>query len=95
MGKSLIIVESPAKIKTLKKFLGSKFVFESSIGHIRDLPKKSFGIDVDNEFEPQYENMPDSMKGKESTTGPQKSKQISKQDHVLLSATKNSFLRMY
>ena len=59
MGKSLIIVESPAKIKTLKQFLGSGFVFESSYGHIRDLPDKEFGIDIDNHFEPKYQTMPD------------------------------------
>lgn len=57
--KKLVIVESPAKIKTLKKFLGSDFIFESSIGHIRDLPAKKFGIDFDNDFEPEYEIMPD------------------------------------
>ncbi len=57
--KSLIIVESPAKIKTLKKFLGPEFLFESSIGHIRDLPQKDFGIDFNNNFEPQYVVMPD------------------------------------
>ena len=55
MKKALIIVESPTKIKTLKKFLGSNYSFESSLGHIRDLPAKKFGIDVDNDFEPQYE----------------------------------------
>jgi DNA topoisomerase I len=54
MVKSLIIVESPTKIKTLKKLLGPKFSFESSYGHIRDLPEKEFGIDIDNEFEPKY-----------------------------------------
>lgn len=59
MSKALIIVESPAKIKTLKKFLGSQFIFESSIGHIRDLPQKEFGIDVDHDFEPKYVVMPD------------------------------------
>lgn len=58
MGKSLIIVESPAKIKTLKKFLGSNFLFESSIGHVRDLPEREFGIDIDNDFEPKYVIMP-------------------------------------
>lgn len=57
--KPLIIVESPAKIKTLKKFLGSKYTFESSIGHIRDLPEKDFGIDVDHDFEPIYKVMHD------------------------------------
>lgn len=54
MKKALIIVESPAKIKTLKKILGSNFLFESSVGHIRDLPKKGFGIDVEHDFEPKY-----------------------------------------
>ena len=59
MGKSLIIVESPAKIKTLKKFLGPNFIFESSIGHIRDLPEKEFGIDIEHDFEPKYTILPD------------------------------------
>jgi DNA topoisomerase I len=53
-GKSLIIVESPTKIKTLKKFLGAEYIFESSMGHIRDLPEREFGIDVENDFEPKY-----------------------------------------
>ena len=55
MGKILIIVESPTKIKTLKKFLGKEYSFESSIGHVRDLPSKKFGIDVENKFTPEYE----------------------------------------
>lgn len=54
MAKSLIIVESPAKIPTLKKLLGPKYTFESSYGHIRDLPEKEFGIDIEHEFEPKY-----------------------------------------
>lgn len=58
MGKALIIVESPAKIKTLKKFLGGNYIFESSIGHIRDLPEKEFGIDIEHDFEPKYTIMP-------------------------------------
>lgn len=59
MGKSLIIVESPAKIKTLKKFLSSDYIFESSLGHIRDLPAKEFGIDVEHDFTPKYVVMPE------------------------------------
>lgn len=58
MGKALIIVESPAKIKTLKKFLGPNFIFESSIGHVRDLPEREFGIDIEHDFEPKYTIMP-------------------------------------
>ncbi len=64
--KALIIVESPAKMKTLKKFLSSDYTFESSIGHIRDLPEKDFGIDLENDFEPFYVVMPDKLKVIES-----------------------------
>ena len=59
MSKKLIIVESPAKMKTLKKFLGPGYTFASSVGHIRDLPKKGFGIDVEKNFEPEYELLAD------------------------------------
>jgi DNA topoisomerase I len=59
MSKALIIVESPAKIKTLRKFLGADYVFESSLGHVRDLPQKGFGIDVEHDFEPAYAILPD------------------------------------
>ncbi len=59
MAKALIVVESPAKIKTLKKFLGPNYIFESSLGHVRDLPQKGFGIDVENNFEPEYAILPD------------------------------------
>lgn len=58
-GKFLVIVESPAKIKTLRKFLGSNYSFESSVGHIRDLPQKGFGIDLEADFEPQYVTLPE------------------------------------
>lgn len=61
-ARSLIIVESPTKIKTLMKFLGPEFVIESSVGHIRDLPSKEFGIDLENNFEPTYVVMPDKEK---------------------------------
>jgi len=54
MAKNLVIVESPAKAKTLKKFLGSTFKIEASVGHVRDLPKSELGINVDNDFEPKY-----------------------------------------
>ncbi|MDP3980336.1 MAG: type I DNA topoisomerase [Chlamydiota bacterium] len=56
--KSLVIVESPAKAKTINKILGLNFKVKASMGHIRDLPTKEFGIDVDNDFEPQYKILP-------------------------------------
>lgn len=56
--KSLIIVESPTKIKTLQKFLGPEYILESSVGHIRDLPEKEFGIDIEHDFEPTYTILP-------------------------------------
>lgn len=54
MAKNLVIVESPAKAKTIKKFLGSNYEVIASNGHIRDLPKSQMGIDVENDFEPKY-----------------------------------------
>jgi len=54
MADNLVIVESPAKAKTLKKFLGSKYKVEASVGHVRDLPKSDMGIDFENDFEPKY-----------------------------------------
>ena len=53
-GKALVIVESPAKAKTINKYLGSGFVVKASMGHVRDLPKGKFGIDVEHGFEPSY-----------------------------------------
>ncbi len=55
MAKNLVIVESPAKAKTIEKFLGSDYQVESSYGHIADLPSKEIGVDVDNGFKPKYE----------------------------------------
>jgi len=62
MGKSLVIVESPAKAKTINKYLGADYTVLASIGHIKDLPMKDLGVDVDNNFEPTYEVIPDSKK---------------------------------
>src|SRR5690606_32963257 len=55
MAKNLVIVESPAKAKTIEKFLGSDFQVESSYGHIADLPSKEIGVDVANDFKTKYE----------------------------------------
>ncbi len=54
MGKKLIIVESPTKARTLSSILGNEYIIESSVGHIRDLPKSRFGVDVDQGFVPEY-----------------------------------------
>jgi len=62
MAKNLVIVESPAKAKTIEKFLGKDYVVKSSIGHIRDMPKKNMGIDIENNFEPTYEVTTDKKK---------------------------------
>ncbi|OIV42016.1 type I DNA topoisomerase [Flavobacterium johnsoniae] len=59
MAKNLVIVESPAKAKTIEKFLGNDFQVESSYGHIADLPSKEIGVDVENGFRPKYEVSPD------------------------------------
>ncbi len=55
MAKSLVIVESPAKAKTINKYLGKDFVVKASLGHVKDLPKKDLSVDVDNGFKPKYE----------------------------------------
>src|SRR5688572_15732977 len=52
--KALVIVESPAKAKTINKYLGAKYVVEASVGHIKDLPKSKLGVDLENDFEPKY-----------------------------------------
>ena len=54
MGKSLVIVESPTKIDTLKKIIGKGFTIKASVGHLKDLPKKKLGVDVENDFKPDY-----------------------------------------
>lgn len=58
MAKGLVIVESPAKAKTIQKYLGSGYDVEASLGHIKDLPKKSLGVDLDNDFETEYVVIP-------------------------------------
>ncbi|MBP8605959.1 MAG: type I DNA topoisomerase [Phycisphaerae bacterium] len=57
-GKSLVIVESPAKAKTINKYLGSSFEVKASMGHVRDLPAKGLNVDIENNFEPTYEITP-------------------------------------
>ena len=54
MARYLVIVESPTKVKTIKKFLGSNYVVMASNGHVRDLPKSQMGVDLEHDFEPKY-----------------------------------------
>ena len=58
MAKSLVIVESPAKAKTIGKYLGRNYSVKASVGHIKDLPKNKLGVDIENEFAPQYAIIP-------------------------------------
>src|SRR5918996_39726 len=62
MAKNLVVVESPAKAKTIGKYLGPDYRVMASIGHIKDLPSKGLGVDVENNFEPTYEVIPDTKK---------------------------------
>jgi DNA topoisomerase I len=62
MAKNLVIVESPAKAKTINKYLGKDYLVKASIGHIKDLPSKGLGVDVEHNFEPTYELIPDAKK---------------------------------
>ena len=54
MAQNLVIVESPAKAKTIAKYLGKNYKVEASMGHVRDLPKSQLGVDIDNNFTPKY-----------------------------------------
>src|SRR5215216_1364799 len=59
MTKSLLIVESPTKVKTLKGFLGPNFLIKGSQGHVRALPEKKLSVDIEHDFQPTYELLPD------------------------------------
>ncbi|MES0445401.1 MAG: type I DNA topoisomerase, partial [Desulfobacterales bacterium] len=60
--KPLVVVESPAKVRTIKKYLGESYNFASTVGHIRDLPSKEIGIDIEEGFKPKYTNIPGKQK---------------------------------
>ncbi|MDR0364978.1 MAG: type I DNA topoisomerase [Bacteroidales bacterium] len=76
MSKNLVIVESPAKAKTIEKFLGKDYQVKSSFGHIRDLPKQELSIDVENNYKPTYEISPDKKKIIKELTALSKSAEI-------------------
>ena len=58
MPKNLVIVESPAKAKTIGRYLGNDYEVVASVGHVRDLPSKTMAVDIQNDFKPEYEIMP-------------------------------------
>src|SRR5438045_6668395 len=62
MAKALVVVESPAKAKTINKYLGRDYKVVASMGHVRDLPKSKLGVDVEGEFEPEYVVIPSRAK---------------------------------
>ena len=70
MTKGLVIVESPAKARTIQKYLGKGYTVEASLGHVKDLPKSTLGVDVDNDFDTEYIIIP----GKEKVVGKLKNK---------------------
>lgn len=62
MAKSLVIVESPAKAKTVNHYLGDDYIVKASMGHVRDLPKKQLGVDTQADFQPTYQVIPEKKK---------------------------------
>ena len=75
----LLIVESPTKVKTISKFLGKEFTVISTVGHFRDLPKSKLGVDIEKEFEPEFEI----IDGKEKVVREMKAR-VSEADEVFL-----------
>ncbi len=86
MSKNLVIVESPAKAKTINKYLGDDYVVMASIGHIKDLPAKDLGVDVDNDFEPTYEVIPDKRKRNNKKTVSELKKAAKASEAIYLAA---------
>ncbi|MBM3298172.1 MAG: DNA topoisomerase I, partial [Candidatus Aminicenantes bacterium] len=62
MSKSLVIVESPAKAQTINRYLGSGYLVKASMGHVRDLPRSTLGVDIDHDFAPRYVVIPERKK---------------------------------
>ena len=77
MAKYLVVVESPAKARTINKILGPNYIVRASMGHVRDLPKNELGVDVDHDFAPKYVRLKESAKAvQEIKTAAEKVEQI-------------------
>ncbi len=86
MAKNLVIVESPAKAKTINKYLGKDYLVKASIGHIKDLPSKGLGVDIEHDFEPTYEVIPDTRKRNNKRIVAELKKAAKEADAVYLAA---------
>lgn len=86
MAKNLVIVESPAKAKTINKYLGKDYLVKASIGHIKDLPSKGLGVDIEHNFQPTYEVIPDSRKRNNKKIVAELKKAAKEADAVYLAA---------
>ena len=86
MSKNLVIVESPAKAKTINKYLGKDYLVKASIGHIKDLPSKGLGVDIEHDFQPTYEIIPDSRKRNNKKIVAELKKAAKEADAVYLAA---------
>jgi DNA topoisomerase-1 len=86
MAKNLVIVESPAKAKTINKYLGKDYLVKASIGHIKDLPSKGLGVDIEHDFQPTYEVIPDSRKRNNKKIVAELKKAAKEADAVYLAA---------
>src|SRR5918992_1017363 len=86
MAKNLVIVESPAKAKTINKYLGSDYKVLASYGHVKDLPAKGLGVDVENNFEPTYEVIPETKKRNNKKTVAELKKAAKEAEAIYLAA---------
>ncbi|MBA2501541.1 MAG: type I DNA topoisomerase [Pyrinomonadaceae bacterium] len=86
MAKNLVVVESPAKAKTIGKYLGKDFRVMASLGHIKDLPSKGLGVDIEHDFEPTYEVIPDTKKRNNKKTVAELKKAAKEADVIYLAA---------
>src|SRR5918996_6494918 len=86
MAKNLVIVESPAKAKTINKYLGSDYRVLASYGHVKDLPTKGLGVDVENNFQPTYEVIPETRKRNNKKTLAELKKAAKEAEAIYLAA---------